>query len=70
MNVATPSKSGSRIVDEARPPLQNIIVDIGSTCTSLSALPLSVASWSFSTATDAKSIADDMAKSLHLPGSR
>ena len=69
MNVATPNKLGSRVVDEARRQSQNIIIDIGSTCTSLSALTSSFASRSFSTVTDAKSVADDMVKSLQLLGS-
>ena len=57
-------------MDEAIPQSQNILIDIGSTCTSISVLISSVASRSFSTVTDAKSVADSMVKSLQLLGSR
>ena len=66
LNAATPNKLGSRVVDEARPLSQNIIVDIGSTCTSISAFTSSVTSRSFSTTTNATSVADSMVKSLQL----
>ena len=64
LNVATTNKSGSRVVDDAIPPSQNMIIDVGSQCTSISALNSSVASRSDSTVTDEKSVADDMVKSL------
>ena len=70
LNVATTNKSGSRVADDAIPPSQNMIIDVGSQCTSISALTSSVALHSDSTVTDAKSVADDMVKSLQLLGSR
>ena len=66
MNIPTPNKSDNRVVDEAIPLSQTMIIDIGSPCTSISALNSSVASRSFSTVTDPKSVADDMVKRLHL----
>ena len=66
LNVATPDQPGSRAVDGERPPSQNIVMDIRSTCTSISALTSSVASRSFSTVTDENSVADGMVKSLQL----
>ena len=53
LNVATTNKSGSRVVDDAIPPSQNMIIDVGSQCTPISALTSSVASRSVSTVTDA-----------------
>ena len=57
-------------MDDAIPPSQNMIIDVGSQCTSISALTSSVALCSDSTVTNAKSVADDMVKSLQLLESR
>ena len=64
LNIPTPTKSDNRLVKEATPWPQNKMIDIETQCTLFSVLTSSVVSIHFSTVTDAKSVADDMVKTL------